>query len=82
MLRKYRNGQKVRIIEIKDENGNLKHPQIQEYIDKTGIIVRGFDYRMDPKHKAEPYPSYVVRLDTGTETKIPIPEDALVILDK
>jgi len=82
MESKYRNGLKVRIIEVRDQNGHLKYPQIQEYINKTGIIVRGFVGRIDPTDKVKPFPSWVVHLDTGTETKIPIPEEALELLDK
>lgn len=79
---KYRSGQRVKILEIKDQNGHSKYPQIQEYINKTGITMRGFGARVDPAGKVAPFPSWVVRLDEGTETKIPIPEEALEVLDK
>jgi len=82
MARKYRNGQKIKIIEVKDQHGHLKYPQIQEYVNETGIIVRGFDYRMDRNERIEPYPSYEVRLDTGTLTRVPVPEGALMALDE
>ncbi len=82
MVRKYRNGQRIKIIEAKDEHGHLKYPEIQEYINETGKIVRGFDYRMDRNERIEPYPSYQVQLDKGTLTKIPVPEGALLALDK
>ena len=82
MLRKFKNGQKVKIIEAKNQHGDLKYPQIQEYINETGIIVRGFDYIMGRNERIEPYPSYQVRLDTGALTKVPVPEGALVALDE
>lgn len=81
MARKYRDGQRIKIIEVKDQYGHLKYPQIQEYINETGIIVRGSDYRMNRNERIEPYPSYEVRLDTGALTKVPVPEGALVALD-
>ena len=82
MAQKYRNGQRVRIVEVQDEHGHLKYPQIQEYINETGIIVRGFGYRMGRNERIEPYPSYEVRLDRGTLTRVPVPEGAIVPLDE
>jgi len=82
MALKYRNGQRIRIIEVKDEHGRLKYPQIQQYINEAGIIVQGFAFRMDRNERFEDYPSYEVRLDTGTLTKVPVPEEAVVPLDE
>jgi hypothetical protein len=82
MAQKYRNGQKVKIIEVRDQHGDLKYPQIQEYINEPGMIVRGFVHRMGRNERIEPYPSYEVRLDTGTLTRVPVPEGALVPLDE
>jgi len=81
VARKYRNGQKIKIIEVKDQHGHLKYPQTEQYLNQTGVIARGFDYRMDRNERIEPYPSYVVRLDSGIETTVPMPQDALVALD-
>ena len=79
---KYRNGQRVKIVEVKDQHGHLKYPQIQEYVKETGIIVMGFASRMNRNEKIEPYPSYEVRLDKGTLTRVPVPEGALEALDE
>ena len=82
MLRKMKNGQRVKIIEVRDKRGQLKYPQIEEYVNQTGVIVRGFDHRMSKRGEIEPFPCHVVLLDSGTKTKLPMPEDALVVLDK
>jgi hypothetical protein len=77
MPRKYREGQKVKILEVKDSKGKLKYPEIQEYIDRVGTIVKGFDVRMSPDEKFEDYPSYQIEIDDGEMTKVPVPEEAI-----
>lgn len=36
---KYIEGQKVKIVEVKNEHGHPKYPEIQEHINKTGIVL-------------------------------------------
>jgi len=84
MARNYRNGQKIKIIEVKDQHGHLKYPEFQEYINDTGIIVEIYIAPINnlPGQELviENYPIYKVRLDKGITLKA-VPEDALVALD-
>jgi hypothetical protein len=36
---KYKKGNKVRIIEVKNQDGELKYPNIQKHINKTGTVL-------------------------------------------
>jgi hypothetical protein len=38
----YDKGQKVKIISVRDKNGNLKYPHNEKYANKTGTILDSF----------------------------------------
>ena len=87
MARKYRNGQRVKIIEVKDQHGHLKYPEIEQYANETGIVIGAvFTSIRNVVGMEEHVPGdlyiYQVRLDTGALTKVPVPEGALVALDE
>ena len=86
MARKYRNGQKVKIIEVRDQHGHLKYPQIQEYINETGIIIGSEFTSIRNLAGMEEYAPgdfyiYQVRLNKGITLEAVL-EDALVVLDE
>ena len=84
MKPKYRRGQKVRIIEVKDQHGHLKYPQIQEYVNETGVILEArtsLVKNLNNTDLPEAYPIYRVRLDKNN-IEIEVCEDALVLLDE
>ena len=39
---KYKKGQKVQIISVKDDNGNDKHAHNKKYVDEKGVILDAF----------------------------------------
>ena len=82
---KYRNGQRVKIKEAKNQHGHLKYPKLQEHINETGIIVETYVapiYNLPGQELViDNYPIYKVRLDKGIILEV-VPEDALVGLDE
>jgi len=80
---KYNKGQKVKIISVKNQHGNLKYPEIEQYVNETGVILeaRGSLVKnLNNTDLPEAYPIYRVRLNKGT-TLDAVPEDALAALD-
>ena len=82
---KYRNGQKVKIIEVKNPYGYLKYDDLRQHINKTGVILDSYLMPMEsiselPEVKIEDYPKYTVLLDDGITLEMVL-EDALVALD-
>ena len=84
MEAKYKNGQKIKIIEVKNQHGHLKYPELQEHINDTGEIEDSYIIPMQaiPKNsfKIENYPIYKVSLDKGIILDAVV-EDALEALD-
>lgn len=83
---KYRKGQKVKIIKVKDQHGHLKYPEIEQYANETGIIIGAvFTSIRNVVGMEEHVPGdlyiYQVRLDKGITLKAVL-EDALVALDE
>ena len=86
MIQKYKNGQKVKIIEVKNQDGNLKYDDLRQHINKTGVILDSYLMPMKsvsglPEVKIEDYPKYTVLLDDGITLEMVL-EDALVALDE
>ena len=85
MEAKYAKGQKVKIIEVKSVYGYSKYPEIQEYVNETGIVLESFFIPMRGLEgttlEGEVYDRciYEVRLDNSTILKA-VMEDALVPL--
>ena len=85
---KYTKGQKVKIISVKSEYGYLKYPEIQEYINETGIVLESFFIPMRGLEgttlEGEVYDQYIyeVRLDKGGTILKAVMEDALAALDE
>jgi hypothetical protein len=79
---KYKMGQKVQIIHIKDRNGKAKYPFIEKAVGKTGNIVdcAYFGAGNIPNVKSNPYESvsiYIYSVSIDGETVSSIPEFAL-----
>lgn len=82
---KYTKGQKVRIIEVKNQDGNLKYDDLRQHINKTGVILDSYVIPMKsvsglPEVKIEDYPKYTILLDDGITLEMVL-EDALAALD-
>jgi len=39
---KYDKGQKVKIVSVKDKQGNVKYPHNEKYVDETGVVLASF----------------------------------------
>ena len=39
---KYDKGQKVKIVSVKDKQGNMKYPHNEKYVDETGVVLDSF----------------------------------------
>ena len=39
---KYDKGQKVKIVSVKDKQGNVKYPHNEKYVDETGVVLDSF----------------------------------------
>lgn len=83
---KYTKGQKVKIVSVKNQHSHLKYPEIEEYVNGTGIII-GSEFTsirnlvgMEEYAPGDVY-IYQVRLDKGITLKAVL-EDALVALDE
>ena len=85
MKPKYRNGQKVRIKETRNQHGNLIYLEIQKYINELGTIedIHIIPIKNLPGQSLEidNQPIYKVHLDRDIELNA-VPEDALEIADK
>jgi hypothetical protein len=87
MEARYNNGQKVKIVSVKDQHGHLKYsriPKIQQYVNETGVILEArasLVKNLNNTDVPESYPIYTVRLDKGI-TLDAVPEDALAALDE
>lgn len=85
---KYTKGQKVKIISVKSEYGYLKYPEIQEYINETGIILDSYFIPMRGLEgttlAGEVYDQYLykIRLDKDGTILEAVTEDALAALDE
>ena len=67
---KFADGQRVRIITQRDIQGRLKHPEIQQYESKTGVIVDYFSSGVLPR-VSEAFFFYNVRMDEdGAEVNV------------
>ena len=42
METKYDKGQKVKIISVKDKQGNVKYPHNEKYVDEAGVVLDSF----------------------------------------
>jgi len=86
MEAKYDNGQKVKIVSVKNQHGHLKYskiPKIEENVNETGVILEAHASlvkNLNNTDVPESCPIYTVRLDKGT-TLDAVPEDALAALD-
>jgi len=77
----YDKGQKVKIVSVKDTNGNVKYPHNEKYVDKTGTILDSFYlgsfhvlYYKD--HLPEDAYIYKVRLD-NSNTIVTVAEEEI-----
>ena len=84
MRAQYTKGQKVRIISLRDEHLKAKHPNIEEYVSETGVIVESHWYGISQSYRPSigrprvtGHYIYDVRLDRGRKIIRAIPEDAL-----
>ena len=83
MKPKYNKGQKVKIISVKNQHFNVKYPDIEEYVNETGVILEAsasLVKNLTNTDVPESCPIYTVRLDKGI-TLDAVPEDALAALD-
>jgi len=88
MTQKYRVGQKIKIIEVKSEYGHPKYPEIQDYVNETGIILdfiasmQGIEgTTLEGKEYAQQY-LYNIRIDRDGTILEAVTEDALAALDE
>ncbi len=88
MKPKYNKGQKIKIVSVKNQHGNLKHPEIEKYVNATGTIldsyfipIRGVE-RTTLEGEVYDLSLYKVRLDKDGTSLEPVPEDALTALDE
>jgi len=87
MEAKYNNGQKVKIVTVKDQHGHLKSPELQEHINETGIVLDSYFIPMRGVEgttlEGEVYDQYLykIRLDKDSTILEAVTEDALVALD-
>ncbi len=85
---KYRNGQKIKIIEVKNEHGHLKYPEIQERVNETGTTLDSYFIPMRGVNgttlAGEVYDLYLykIRLDKDDIILEAVTEDALAALDE
>ena len=85
---KYRSGQKVKIIEVKSVYGYSKYPEIQEYVNETGIVLESSFIPMRGLEgttlEGEVYDQYIyeVRLEKDGTILEAVMEDALAALDE
>ncbi len=42
MEAKYDKGQKVKIVSVKDKQGNVKYPHNEKYVDEAGVVLDSF----------------------------------------
>ncbi len=88
MSQKYRNGQKVKIKEVKNQHTHLKYPEIQDYVNETEIILESYIIPIrglkGTTLEGEVYDQYVyqVRLDKDGTILEAVMEDALAALDE
>ena len=87
MVQKYIIGQKVKIIEVKNEHGHQKYPELQEQANETAkviesyfIPIRGLEGTSLEGEILDLY-LYKVELDKDS-TILEVAEDALVALDE
>ena len=83
---KYKNGQKVKIVSVKNQHLRTKYPEIEQYANETGIVIGAvFTSIRNVVGMEEHVPGdlyiYQVRLDRGITLKAVL-EDALVPLDE
>ena len=84
---KYTKGQKVRIVSVKNQHTHLKYPEIEEYVNETGIVLESFFIPMRGLEgttlEGEVYDQYIyeARLDKDGTILKAVMEDALVALD-
>jgi len=81
MASKYIEGQKVKIVPVKDQHMHLKYPELEPYVSKSGTIVDFYFvvYQELPRAKGLDLPRenyfYTVRL--GNKEVKGIPEECL-----
>ncbi|MDD5591494.1 MAG: hypothetical protein PHY18_06205 [Dehalococcoidales bacterium] len=42
MEARYDKGQKVKIVSVKDKQGNVKYPHNEKYVDEVGVVLDSF----------------------------------------
>ena len=88
MKPKYRNVQKVKIKEVKNQHGHLKYLELKEHVNETGIVLESFFIPMRGLEgttlEGEVYDQYIyeVRLDKDGTILEAVMEDALAALDE
>ena len=84
---KFNYGQKVKIISVKNQHGNLKSPELQEHINETGTILDSYFIPMRGVEgttlEGEVYDQYLykIRLDKDGTILEAVTEDALAAFD-
>jgi hypothetical protein len=87
---KYAKRQKVRIVSAKDQHFKPKHPQLEEHVSESGVIIDyhwfGIDepYRMARKPKPQIFDHciYTIHLDKDGSLIKGVPEDALESIEQ
>ena len=85
---KYTEGQKVKIVSVKNQHLHTKYPEIQDYVNETGVILESYFIPMrglkGTTLEGEVYDQYLyqVRLDKEGTILEAVMEDALVALDE
>jgi len=88
MEAKYTKGQKVKIVSVKNQHTHLKYPEIEEYVNETGIILESYVIPIrglkGTTLEGEVYDQYLyqVRLDKDGTILEAVMEDALAALDE
>ena len=85
MKPKYNKGQKIKIVSAKNQHGNLKYPELEQHIKKTGIVLEStasLVKNLNNTDIPEACPFYKIRLDKDGTTLESVSEDALEVADK
>lgn len=84
MKPKYTKGQKVKIVSVKNQHGNIKYRELKEHANESGVILEArasLVKNLNNTDVPEAYPIYKVRLDKNN-LEIEVCENALVALDE
>jgi hypothetical protein len=76
-MQKYTEGQRVKIIGVRNQRKVSKYPELEKYISKIGIVTDGYWISNKPPNILRNQYIYKVRIDNDN-SRITVSEDALI----